>query len=262
MTPIPRIAHFLRDRTLSKEEATMTRATTVYIAAAVAALVGVTVPDLHAGGQSRKSPIQLEQARLIIELNDTAQDVGVQVFLDAEPWKTMEIISPDGRRIFEVKGKANVGSLGLTELFAESNEPSLDELSLEEFLALFPEGVYRFSGTTPDGEDLVGEATFTHAIPAAPIVTSPAEGSAQDPQHTVVVWTPGTDKPGVEVVEYQVIVERDDPVRTFSVNVPASVTSVTVPPEFLEPGVEYKLEVLAIEAGRNQTITESVFTTQ
>jgi hypothetical protein len=32
--------------------------------------------------------------------------------------------------------------------------------------------------------------------------------------------------------------------------------SVTVRPEFLEPGAEYKFEVLAIEAGGNQTITE------
>jgi hypothetical protein len=29
-----------------------------------------------------------------------------------------------------------------------------------------------------------------------------------------------------------------------------------VPPQFLEPGKEYKFEVLAIEAGGNQTITE------
>jgi hypothetical protein len=31
---------------------------------------------------------------------------------------------------------------------------------------------------------------------------------------------------------------------------------VTVPPEFLEVGTVYKFEVLAIEAGGNQTITE------
>jgi hypothetical protein len=36
---------------------------------------------------------------------------------------------------------------------------------------------------------------------------------------------------------------------------------VRVPRTFLEPGTEYKIEVLAIEPGRNQTITESFFCT-
>jgi hypothetical protein len=33
----------------------------------------------------------------------------------------------------------------------------------------------------------------------------------------------------------------------FNADVPASVTSVTIPAEFLEPGTDYKLEVQAIE---------------
>ena len=77
----------------------------------------------------------------------------------------------------------------------------------------------------------------------------------------MVVWNPVTGPPGIEIVAYQVIVEREDPLRTFSVTVPASVTSVTIPPEFLEPGTEYKVEVLAIEAGGNQTISELDFET-
>ena len=41
---------------------------------------------------------------------------------------------------------------------------------------------------------------------------------------------------------------------------PAS-TSVKVPPEFLRPGRDCLFETLAIEKGRNQTITEGTFTT-
>jgi hypothetical protein len=51
-------------------------------------------------------------------------------------------------------------------------------------------------------------------------------------------------------------VEREDPLRVFSVALPASVTSVTIPSEFLEPATRYKLEVQAIEASGNQTLTE------
>ncbi len=36
---------------------------------------------------------------------------------------------------------------------------------------------------------------------------------------------------------------------------------MTVPPEFMDPGTEYKYEVLAIEASGNQTITEREFET-
>jgi hypothetical protein len=36
---------------------------------------------------------------------------------------------------------------------------------------------------------------------------------------------------------------------------------VTVPAELLEPGTEYGFEVLAIEEGGNQTITESCLVT-
>jgi hypothetical protein len=34
-----------------------------------------------------------------------------------------------------------------------------------------------------------------------------------------------------------------------------------VPPEFLEPGTDYLFQVLAIEAGGNETISEGVFDT-
>ena len=67
----------------------------------------------------------------------------------------------------------------------------------------------------------------------------------------------------IDIVGYRVIVEREDPepILTFSVEVPASVTAVTVPPEFIEAEAEYKVEVLAIEASGNQTISEISFTT-
>jgi hypothetical protein len=35
-----------------------------------------------------------------------------------------------------------------------------------------------------------------------------------------------------------VIVTREDPLRIYSVDLPAGTTSVSVPPEFLDPGTE------------------------
>ena len=47
----------------------------------------------------------------------------------------------------------------------------------------------------------------------------------------------------------------------FSVYLPASVTSVTVPKEFMKNNSSYKYEVLAIEVSGNQTISAATFST-
>jgi hypothetical protein len=74
---------------------------------------------------------------------------------------------------------------------------------------------------------------------------------------------PGTAS-AVNIVGYQVIVEqvKPQPLRVFSVNLQPTVTEVTVSPEFLQPNAEYIVEVLAIEASGNQTISEGEFKTQ
>jgi hypothetical protein len=77
----------------------------------------------------------------------------------------------------------------------------------------------------------------------------------------VISWTEVTGPPEdfpdepIHIVGYQVIV------GSFQVTLPATTFSVTVPPEFvasLGQG-EQQFEVLAIEAGGNQTITEGFF---
>ncbi|MGH9464056.1 MAG: fibronectin type III domain-containing protein [Thermoanaerobaculia bacterium] len=227
----------------------------ILVAAAVVTLFsGTLAPEAWA--------VRLDESRIIIELNSTDQDVGIQIFLDGEHWKRLKVFDPDGNKIFDVKGKGSVGALGVTELFMESEEPSLEDLPLDDFLALFPEGKYRFVGRTVDGRELKGTARFTHAIPEGPFLVQPAEGAVVDPDNTVVEWQAVADPPGSEIVGYQVIVEREDEVRVIDIKLSADITSVTIPPEFMEPGTEYKFEVLAIEDGGNQTISERAFETE
>jgi hypothetical protein len=214
-----------------------------------------------AGPRAPRPPIAFEDAKILIELNATDEDVGMQVFLDGEGWRKVKISDPDGRKIFDVKTKGSVGKTGVTELFFESEEPSLAELPLEEFLARFPEGEYEFEGVTIEGEEIEGVAMLTHAIPDGPVLVAPAEGAVVDPDATFVDWEAVADPPGSSIVEYEVIVERADVLRVFDVHVPAAATRVAVPPEFLEAGKPYKFEVLAIEAGGNQTLSESFFET-
>ena len=219
-----------------------------------------TVPKLWA--------IPFSQTRIIIETNATAGDAGIQIFLDATGWKSLEISDPNGEKIFVVSAGGSVANTGVTELFFESAEPSFQDLPLDQLLVRFPEGDYPFVGITVDGKKLTGKAALKHNIPAGPKIISP-EGAALNPNTPIVIdWEPVTKPfPGttsaVTIVGYQVIVERvkPQPLRVFSVDLPATITEVTVSPEFLQANADYIFEVLAIEASRNQTISEGSFTT-
>lgn len=197
---------------------------------------------------------KLDIARVYFEYNASANDLGVHVFLDGEDWLQLSIANPDGQLIFAVAGQGPYEGLGLTELFFEGAEPSLDEVPLATLLNLFPQGRYRFTGSTVDGTAIGRTATLSHAIPDGPAVAA-----TQGPDnHLVISWQAVTappsgfpDKP-VSIVGYQVIL------GTFQVTVPATTFSVTVPPEFVAAlgAGEQVFEVLAIEAGGNQSITE------
>jgi hypothetical protein len=218
-----------------------------------------------------KKELPFKDVKILIEHNATAEDTGFQVFLDGDPWNRLEIESPDGDSLLEVKARGGLKSLGLTEFFFETNEPPNAEVLIEELLARFPEGEYEFEGRSIDGAKMTGKATLSHAIPMGPVILSPAEGAVVDPDDTVVEWEPVTESitgSPVEIVGYEVIITK--PVDVFppgfskpalSVHVSASTTRLTVPPQFFEPETEYDFEVLALEVGGNQTISSGTFTT-
>jgi hypothetical protein len=226
----------------------------------LATLALATAPSVSAVG-GKEQPIEFDKAKILIELNATAEDAGIQMLLDAEGWERVQVFTPDGGKLIGIRARGSVGDVGMTELFFESAEPSLADLPLADLLEMFPEGEYRVEGRTVEGQDLIGTAVLSHDIPAGPHVVAPAEGGVADPSNTVIDWDPVTEPAGIQIAAYQVIVELEEPLRVFSVDLPASVTAVTVAPEFLMPGTDYKFEVLAISAGGNQTITESTFTT-
>ncbi len=221
---------------------------------------------------------------VIIETTDN--DIELQVFVDGTRWKTLEIFTPDDRRVFNLKTRKNIRRQGgLSELFFASepthyleNAPNFDG-TIEAFLARFPAGVYEFEGQTGKGGELVGDATLTHVLPELPVIIRPVmdgdDPPVMDLDNIVIEWEPVTtrfigDGP-VDIVEYQVILEQDEPLREEPwvdgvsrralINLPASVTSLKVPPEFLLPNTPYNFEVMAIEASGNSTISEGEFVT-
>jgi Fibronectin type III domain len=112
------------------------------------------------------------------------------------------------------------------------------------------------------GQGLVGGARLSHDIPDGPEITSPEDGATVDRSNVIARWNAVSEAGGIDIVGYRVIVTQEDPLRVFNADLPASARSMPVPAEFLQPGTEYKLEVQAIEASGNQTLTEIAFSTQ
>src|SRR5262245_54204225 len=158
---------------------------------------------IGAAGLSYAQETEFTAAQIKIEFNSTDQDVGIQIFFDSdEPWKKVTIAAPNGK-MFAVRGKGDLGNIGLTELFVESEEPEISELPLEDFLNMFPAGDYEFKGKTADGGKLTGIATLTHNIPDGPVITAPAPGAVVDPSSAVIEWETVNTPQGIEIVGYQ-----------------------------------------------------------
>jgi hypothetical protein len=181
--------------------------------------------------------------------------------------------------VLHVGPRGQLLDLTVGGIFFESREPPASEFSFDDLRTAFPEGGYMVRGLSFDGTILVGSATFTHDVPAAPVITAPE--LAEDPKGTrgnpvpldglVIDWDPVTrtvDGGPVSITGYEVIVTKEvheDPHGfsrpIYDVHVPPSVDRLPVPSEFLEPNTVYELEVLALEVSGNQTISVGFFKT-
>ncbi len=239
----------------------------------LALILGISAPAVWAG--SDDDELEFEEVEFNIEFNSTDNDLGVRGFVDGEPWKEVEIENPKGRTIAEIEAKKSMAKQGFAELFFESGEPTLEEVSVPEFLARFPEGEYEFEGETIDGKEIEGETYFLHVIPCGPeieaekvdstiVISWEAPATVVDPVATgngpeEVCVDPEYLDQELEIDGYEVIIESDTRELTFKLD--ASVTELAIPLSLLESGTEYDYEVIASEESGNQTITEDDFET-
>jgi hypothetical protein len=191
-----------------------------------------------------------DEAQVFFEFNTTDNDLGFQLFLDAEGWEKVILTSPGGEQLVRIVADGPLANLGLTELRFESAEPSPNEV-----LNKFPAGEYKLRGQTVEGTTLFSKVTLSHDFLPAPTL-SPSDGDVVDPDNTVVTW----NAPGAKQVE--IIVELEDLGETYDVVLPGTTTRLRVPRQFLRRDTEYKIEILAIAENGNRTIKESTFSTQ
>ena len=238
------------------------------LVAVMVLVLAVSVPAVWAGG---REVVEFDEAEIFFEFNSTDNDLGIQIFFDAEGWKRVEVQDPEGEEIFEVENDEGLKKIGSTEVFTESAEPELDDENLEdsiaEFQAKFPKGTYTFKGKTVNGKKLVGDADLAYKLPKAPEITGPA--GLPDGNPYVIEWTqPGG---GPEIIGYEVVAElvigEDELTLVNTGMFLAGATEFTVSPEFVDliedaedtlELVEFKVEVIARAENLNKTITESV----
>ena len=200
-----------------------------------------------------------KRAQLRVEINATDGDAGLQIDLDHEPWRSLQIEDPRGKTLLELTNRETLAGYGLTELFSESSEPPFTELPLDEWKLLFPAGEYVFSGTTIEGVEMRSVVVLSHDFPAGPEILSPEENAIVPPDALVAEWRP-VEVPSVEIVAYQVVVVHEsEPARSLQATVLPDIRRLAIPAEFLSVPGDYKLEVLAIARSGNQTLTEVPF---
>jgi hypothetical protein len=249
-------------------------------------LAAMTVLFSAAAVSSSWAQVELSEAFLRIEINATDGDVGFHGKFDGDPSQSMKIKDPDGKTIFDLKVSRSLKRQGLTETFFESAEPDCVEQPLAAFLERFPQGTYSFQGRTNEGEQLVGEAVLSYALPAAPDVSA-TDGADFNGGPVVIQWAPGSDLGNchdaslipdtipdpatVPVDHWEVTVEPDEdqrealglPLRVFTVQLPSNQLSVPVPSAYLQQYIAagittFKFEVGA-KSGENQTFSEGSF---
>ncbi|MGH8353753.1 MAG: hypothetical protein ACRERY_09510, partial [Pseudomonas sp.] len=187
---------------------------------------------------------KIAAAKLFIEHNATDQDTGVHGAFDDHGWSELCVYDPHGNQVLAVKPQEQLEDLTLAGIFFESREPPNSEFSLADLMTAFPEGKYEVRGVSFDGTGLSGFATFTHDIPAAPIITAPLlatdEKDAADAvvptSNLEVTWehvTKTLSGAPITITGYEVIITKnvkDDPNGfsrpTFDVHLPASQNSL------------------------------------
>lgn len=256
-------------------------------ATGVASATGVSsagpTPPLTAWATCRhaanKPKVEIASAKMFIEYNATDDDIGIHGAFDDHGWSRLCVFDPNGEQVLAVNPQAQLKDLTMGGIFFESREPPRSEFSFADLAAAFPEGEYSVRGTTFEGEQLFGSATFTHDVPRPPVVTAPpltaepelAADATVPVDGLVVTWKDVTrtiDGRPITITGYEVIITKeveDDPNGfsrpTFDVHVAPDVNSLSVPVEFLEPDTAYELEVLALEVSGNQTIKVGFFMT-
>ena len=222
-------------------------------------LVGMTVLAAVACSSGSGAPPQTQAARFAIatvHFEQNATDGDVEVVFEVkggdDGLTSLTVTAPDGRTVMSATSP-DTSTMGVRQYRLESPEPT----DVPRLQKAYPEGVYRFAGTTARGTRYNGEATLSHRLPPAVTGITPADEAANVPVRGLRInWTA---VPGV--ASYIVAIEQPALGFTLSVTLPRSATSFAVPDGVLRSGQSYTLAIGTLATGGNAAYVETSFAT-
>ena len=190
-----------------------------------------------------------------VYLEQTVEDHDVEVRFEAtggdDGLATLSVVAPDGRTVVDFK--APESKLGIRQVNLETPEPKNNGT----LKADFPEGAYRFSGSTVDGLKLHGQAKLTHRLPDATSFVHPRPGE----KHLPVTGLEVQWRPVKNLRAWLVVIEDEASGSEFRVTLPVTTTAFAVPDGFLAAGTKYTLAIGAVTNEGNTTFIETAFST-
>ncbi len=240
-------------------------------AAGLAISLGSVFPMLSAN--PAQDAQEWDEFTVFIEIDGTDEDAGIKGLLKGPMWNAARVSDPENESIYRLFPDFELTALGTNTVFWESPEPPFEDFSLDEFLDEFPAGEYTARGRTVDGRELFGTAELTHNLPAAPSITSHANGQVVEltGENLVICWDPVTEDYrggllGSEIVAYIMTVSFETEILGETVELHLTVEiepdtfTAEIPSDFLQPNTVVQVEVAAREESLNQTSMEIFIT--
>lgn len=229
----------------------------------------ILAPTAHA--------LELTEAELYFELNDTDGDLGLHSSIDGGPYTHLEIEGPGDRKLIDMRATGALARQGLTQLFFESAEPSFDELAPEIFFRRFPEGRYEITAETASGDEAEAVVRLSQVMASrVPNLTVNGIPSVDCDEATLplvsgpvtINWGPVTHshptigrRGPVQIARYEFFVER--PGVKLGTTLPSTVTQFDVPQDIRMLGASrIKYEIIARTSTGNNTAVEACFNYQ
>ena len=134
--------------------------------------------------------------KVAVYLEQNVQDEDIEVKFEAVGpsigLTALRVAGPDGRTVIDFSTPAS--KLGIQHLVLESPEPK-NNGSIQ---ADFPEGSYRFTGTTAKGASLQGQATLSHNLPEPVALVRPRADERNVPVTGLQArWNPAGTSPAM-----------------------------------------------------------------
>ncbi len=175
------------------------------------------------------------------------------VRIDAENEEELEgirICRPNGQLLVDLDVPAGT-QRGISGLEIELRESDLDALR-----ETYAEGSYDIRASTAAGSHAFGKANLSFDLPSAPRIAYPAPGALVQRSNLTVIWLADRSVAGYEL---QVEQGEDDGLK---VRLPPERSSFRVPDGILMPGTKTSVEIVAIGANGNRTVSEVAFITE